>query len=1063
MEVSRSAEASAPRATAFFRAVTRFPRAITIVSLIVLVLTASQILSIVRDTTVDAFMPTGHPALVYRDKVEEIFGLRDPIVIAVLRDEPGGVFTPVSLALVERLTEAVKGIENIDPERVRSLATEKNIVGTEDGLVVTPFLDPMPETPMDAERVRLAVQAIPLYMGTLVAKDGSGTLIMAEVVDPLTAGQTYQHIETLIADAQTEDHRVLIAGEGAVGGYLSIYLNEDARKLQPIAFLIILVVMAIAFRSRRAFFIPIAIIMATVGGSMGLMGAAGVPYYIITSALPVILIGIAVADSIHLLSRYYEELAIDPEAEQRTIVVRAMAVMWRPVVLTSLTTIAGFAGISATSGMPPMFWFGAFAIIGVLFALVYSMIFLPAAMCLFEARPSPAFRPNAQGESYDTFARLLGQIGLFSINRAQTIVVLCAVLVGLGIAGLVQLKTDRARIENFSDSAPIYQAHSEINKRFSGTSYLDIVVETPEVEGLFDPDRLARIEALQTYLEGMSRVQDSVSIVDYLKQMHKAMNGNDPAFYRLPDDPDLIAQYFLLYSAMGGPTDFQEEIDYDYRRALVRFMINDSRYSTDIEIVQAAEDYIKETFSTEDLTANLSGRLNVDYHWMMPLARNHFLSICVSLLLVFAMSALLFRSFVGGVLTVAPVLVAVLSVYAVMGFTNIWLEPATSMFAAIAIGLGVDFPIHIIDRLRYLIREQSLNLRDACRALYPSAGRALFFNFLALFLGFGALVMSEMPPLYRLGTLIAAAMAANFISAVIFLPALVTILRPKFCGLEGFSIKIFRRGGGGAAAMIAVAVLGSVLALCDARADEPLDGPAIARNISDRPDGVTVRYDLTMTLTNRSGSVRTRETVILRKEDDEARRIAVFFLKPTNVRGTAFLTYDYKDSARTDNRWLYLPAMRRVRRISASDRGDYFIGTDFTYQDIQDSTKFSLDDYHFTLAGEDMVDGATLYRLDLQPQSPKIAKELGYSHVVTWVDPENWMPRKADFWDTNDNFLKTITLSDVRQIQGIWTVMRITAENHKTGHKTELLYNEVNYEADIPDDRLTQGGLRRGL
>ncbi len=784
MELSQIEDALTPRATAFFRGITAMPRLVTILSLISIIVMASGVPLIMRDTTVDAFMPEGHPAILYRDHVEEIFGLRDPIVIAVVRDDEGGIYTPETLALVDELTRAVSRIPNVDPERVRSLATEKSIEGTDEGLSVSPFLDPMPKTTEAALAVRPVVEANPLYLGTLVAENGSATLITAELIDQQIAGQTYETVEALINEADTGSARILIAGEGAVGGFLSIYINKDARKIQPTIFVIIIVMMVLCFRSWLSFFTPIVIVAATVGGAMGIMGHGGIPYYIITAALPVLLIAAAVADSIHILSRYYEEMAMDPTADQRTIVVRTMAVMWRPVVLTSLTTIGGFTGLAITSTMPPMFWFGAFAGFGTLLALIYSLTFLPAALCLFQPRPSPAFQPNAKGESGDTIGRAMGALGVLSISHGRLVLLVSLVLVVAGSWNALNLPIDRSRIENFAASAPIFQAHREINDRFHGTNYFDFVVETPEAEGLFDPKRLKRIEELQVYLETQPGIGGTISIVDYLKQMHKALNNNDPAFYRLPEDPDLIAQYFLLYAAMGGPTDFQEEIDYAYQTALVRAMVPNSRYATDKPLVEAVASHVADIFTDADLKVTLSGRVNVDYHWMKPLALNHFLSIAVSLTLVFIVSALLFRSIMGGIYTLAPVMVSVLSVYAIMGFLKIPLEPSTSMFAAIAIGLGVDFAIHVLDRIRFLVQTQGLEMQEAIRGLYRTAGRALFINFMALFLGFSVLFLSEMPPLTRLGAMMATVSLFSFIAAIVMVPALVSVLRPGFLGLK---------------------------------------------------------------------------------------------------------------------------------------------------------------------------------------------------------------------------------------------------------------------------------------
>ncbi len=778
---SQQAEVLAPRAFAFFYALTAIPRAITIVSLLVLAGLLIQIPNIVRETTVDVFVPPDNPALLYRKEIREVFGLQDPLVIAVIRDGKDGIFTPESLSLVERLTRLLQSTENVDPDQVRSLATENNIIGNEGGLSITPFLDPLPRSRPQALAVRAAVGAMPVYQGTLVSRDGTGTLIVAELLNQPIAGLTYGKVEAAIAAMDLGEHRVLIAGEGAVSGYLDLYLGEDSSRLQPIAITIILIVMLIAFRTRPAFIIPVLIIAAAAGGAMGLMGMLGVRYYTVTAALPVILVGIAVADSIHLFSRYYEEAAMDPGATQRTLVARAAAVMWRPVVLTTLTTVAGFLGITVTANLVPMFWFGFFAIVGTVLALVYSLIVLPAVLSLFKVRQSPAFHPDEGGRSHDLVARWLGRIGIAAVRHRYWVLLCAGAVIVLGIAGASRIVIDERRIDNFASNTPIFQADAEINARFNGTAYLDIMVETPEPEGLYDPAVLAYMDDLEAHLETLPNLTAAISITDYLKQMHKALNADDPEFYRLPTDPDLIAQYFLLFSALGGPDDLRDEVDHDYRRALIRGMVNDNYFDTNRTIYDAVMAYVDTTPRPEGLTIKIDGRVRMDYHTVSPLGRNHFLSVIVSLALVFLMAAVLFRSIEGGVIAVAPVVVSVLSVYAVMGMLGIRLETATSMLAAIAIGLGIDFAIHIIDRLRFLMRDQGLSMTDAMAELHPTAGRALFFNFMAVFCGFGVLALSSMPPLYRFGVLISVSMLANFIAAVIILPALIATLRPRFC------------------------------------------------------------------------------------------------------------------------------------------------------------------------------------------------------------------------------------------------------------------------------------------
>lgn len=242
-----------------------------------------------------------------------------------------------------------------------------------------------------------------------------------------------------------------------------------------------------------------------------------------------------------------------------------------------------------------------------------------------------------------------------------------------------------------------------------------------------------------------------------------------------------------------------------------------------------------------------------------------------------------------------------------------------------------------------------------------------------------------------------------------------------------------------------------------------LSGLDVAQRINARDEGVSVSRNLTMEMIDRHGKKRVRETRGFRKYYGEEKRTVIFYLTPKNVKETAFLTYDYPQANLDDDQWLYLPAMRKVRRISASDRGDYFLGTDFTYEDIKKESKVSIEDYSWKNIGEEEIDGHHCIIVETLPVNDKVAKELGYSKVRSWVDSKIWMIRQSKRWDIRGNELKTIYTRDIRLVQNIWTAYTIEVSNHKTGHTTRFLFSDINYSEGVKDNVFTQQGIRRGL
>ncbi|SEK47833.1 Protein of unknown function [Aquimarina amphilecti] len=244
---------------------------------------------------------------------------------------------------------------------------------------------------------------------------------------------------------------------------------------------------------------------------------------------------------------------------------------------------------------------------------------------------------------------------------------------------------------------------------------------------------------------------------------------------------------------------------------------------------------------------------------------------------------------------------------------------------------------------------------------------------------------------------------------------------------------------------------------------ELMNGQLIAQKTNDRNEGVSLKRDLIMELKDKRGKTRVRKTVALRKYFGKEKRLVIFYKTPTSVKGTAFLTFDYPDATKDDDQWLYLPALRKTRRISAANRGDYFLGTDLTYEDIKLETKISNNDYNYKTMGREKIDGHDCYVIEAIPKDASIEKELGYSKAKFWIDSQIWMMRKSESWDTAGNFLKTVKVSDIKKVQNIWTIHHINVVNHKTKHQTTFKFENNDYDAALGDDYFTKEALVDGL
>lgn len=774
------------KAYRFFDKSLKRPWLVLIVSLLVIVGVGSQLSKMKIDTTIEAFIPKGHHSLINRELVKETFGLSDPIVVAIVNDGENGVFTPDMLNLISDITEKIKEVSGVDPERITSLATENNIYGTETGLVVDPFIDDEIKSQEVADEIKMSALQFPLYKGNLVSEDGTATLIVVELLDKEKYGtEAYFAIKELsekkLASIKTDNNaNVYVAGEGGVVSYQATYIDGDAKKMTPLAFVVILLVLVLAYRTFRGLYLSVFVILGSVVGAMGIMAALGVPMYLTSNIIPVILIAISVADAIHILGEYYETLAKFPGISSREATLITMTEMWRPVTMTSITNVAGFLAMGFTSNIPPLQMVGIFSSIGVLIALIFSLFAVPSVLMLLKPKVSKAYRRINETVTPDFFGKIMTRFGTSVLKKPKTIIAISLVIILSGFIGASLIKVDEASIDSFNKSTDIYKADRTINDKMNGSNSFDVMIETVEAEALYHPGNLKKIESLQRYIESLPHVGGTTSIVDVIKQLNKSLHENKEEAYVIPDDREMIAQLFLLYSASGDPADLEQFIDYDFQLANIAVLMKDGHYSNVKHVIEPLNDHIEKEFNNGSVEARVAGWMNVFYYWLDGIAVSHFAGVILALLLVCFITAINFKSFTAGLFTVTPVFTAMLMFYAALGLSGIPLNTASNIFGAIAIGVSVDFAIHIIEHLKIKMRDGSLSYDDALIKMFPSTGRALLFNVFAVCLGFGINMISSIPPFVDFGILISTCVASSFLASMTLLPAMVKIIKPKF-------------------------------------------------------------------------------------------------------------------------------------------------------------------------------------------------------------------------------------------------------------------------------------------
>lgn len=236
-------------------------------------------------------------------------------------------------------------------------------------------------------------------------------------------------------------------------------------------------------------------------------------------------------------------------------------------------------------------------------------------------------------------------------------------------------------------------------------------------------------------------------------------------------------------------------------------------------------------------------------------------------------------------------------------------------------------------------------------------------------------------------------------------------------------------------------------------------GREIAQKVKDREDGDSRQAELVMKLINKRGSTRERKIIsysIDVGKDKKDRKTVMFFQYPGDVKGTGFLTWDHDNINKEDDKWLYLPAMKKTRRISGSSaKKDYFMGSDFTYDDMGQR---NIDEDNHELEGEEIIDGHKCWKLT---STPKGNKDI-FSKKISWIRQDCFIPIKVDYYDKMGKIHRKLEMSEINQIQGFWIAQYMEMINVQTGHKTIIQINNPKYNINVEESKFSVTTLEKG-
>ena len=253
-----------------------------------------------------------------------------------------------------------------------------------------------------------------------------------------------------------------------------------------------------------------------------------------------------------------------------------------------------------------------------------------------------------------------------------------------------------------------------------------------------------------------------------------------------------------------------------------------------------------------------------------------------------------------------------------------------------------------------------------------------------------------------------------------------------------------------------IAVAALLLMAAAATSSAQITGQKIMENVYYRPTGKDTQSELTMTLINSRGDQRERQIQQFIKDFGEQEKKIMFFLAPADVRNTSFMNWSYDEEGRDDDQWIYLPALKRVKRISSDSKSDYFMGSDFTYDDLGDRHP-SKDDHR--LLREEALNGESCYVVESVPKDP----DYMYSKTVSWIVKDKWIGLKREFYDEDGDLLKVLTVKSYDEIDGYWVLLHFEMHDVQKDHTTRMQLENVQIEKGIDDSYFSERMMKRGV
>ena len=689
-------------------------------------------------------------------KIGENFGSNNMGVIIL---ETDNIYQPSVIEHIQLITDTLSEISGISS--VSSLTNIINIKGSDYGIEIGKLVDEyeLPKTALEFEKLRNNILNNPMYKGSIVSEDETASLIVFNIENDANVNLIAKEVIEKTTALQIPE-KLYYIGSPMLVTYISDLMRKDLTTLLPIAFLVIAIILFLSFRSFSGVILPLLIAVVSIVWSLGSMAFLGIKMSMISNNIPIIILAIGSAYTIHVINRVNK---VRLEEQHSDTIKTALVYVFIPIMLAALTTIIGFISFIFGSYLDMIVDFGIFTALGTLFACLLSIFFVPAILSVlnFKNKTSKAPKDDSFITNY-----LLQPLHQLIAKKPKTVLLIWLLLIGFSVANLFSIRRSVDIQEYFKRDNPTRLAEQIMVEKFGGTKPIFVYFKG----NMQSPAVLKKMLETSAYMEESPEVYTSMSIAKLIDEI----NYNFTNSRTFPQEIEQIEQlWFLLDGNEVLPRFVNEELTEGI--IISKFKSPDNK--SKIKFAKYMNRFIAEN-STEECQIQITGMPFVDITMDQSLINSQIGSIAIAVFFVIVLVGGILRSLKSGFFAAIPIIATIILLFGFMGLTGISLNIATVLVASVALGIGIDYAIHIISHFKTSFKKNN----DVYAAVQESilvSGKAIIINVVSVSAGFLVLVFSDMVPLQYFGLLIALSMVSSCLGALTLLPSLLILMNKK--------------------------------------------------------------------------------------------------------------------------------------------------------------------------------------------------------------------------------------------------------------------------------------------